>query len=411
MKNYRLGNTITIKWTIMTATGTAYNLNASNLELFAVVPNHTIKIDDFSVAGNVVTWTFLGTDQKFTGPYTLTLIENRGQSTMMTVDYCNAFGLVRWSCQAGWDESADVNSNLSLTSEIFTHQIALSKEVQDAIYGNITEYNVSNHFPTDGIDGTNRYTLETAIAKIPASLRTVGIKCSFLNEAGQVETWEYQGGQYGFTYLTNWTQTSSGAILRLDRTTRSMSQFLNYGFIRIDGTINNIQEPNQWVNTGFIVIDKASKIELRAETANKYVNAIAFYDNNSSDEVYTIEPTEIPANCIYINVCARISQAGVYVGYKPYDYTSVIKKTVSFAGIATPDTDPGTTDQSVFYIATTAGVYSNFNNIIVAPNEVVIISNVTGNWKRTPVSVLSADFSLGLGNRFRFRMVCWIIGG
>lgn len=97
-----------------------------------------------------------------------------------------------------------------------------------------------------------------------------------------------------------------------------MSQFLNYGFIRIDGTINNIQEPNQWVNTGFIVIDKASKIELRAETANKYVNAIAFYDNrknfisglsnvcDSSDEVYTIEPTEIPANCIYINVCARI---------------------------------------------------------------------------------------------------------
>lgn len=209
MKNYRLGNTITVKWTIMTATGTAYNLNASNLELFAVVPNHAIKVDDFSVSGNVVTWTFRGTDQKFTGPYTLTLIENRGQSTMMTVDYCNAFGLVRWSCQAGWDESADVNSNLSLTSEIFTHQIALSKEVQDAIDGNITEYNVSNHFPTDGIDGTNRYTLETAIAKIPASLRTVGIKCSFLNEDGKPETWEFNGiyweqiGTGGFAKITS----------------------------------------------------------------------------------------------------------------------------------------------------------------------------------------------------------------
>ena len=112
---------------------------------------------------------------------------------MMTVDYCNAFGLVRWSCQAGWDESADVDSNLSLTSEIFTHQIALSKEVQDAIDGNITEYNVSNHFPTGGIDGTNRYTLETAIAKIPENLRNVGIKCSFLNEDGKPETWEFNG--------------------------------------------------------------------------------------------------------------------------------------------------------------------------------------------------------------------------
>ena len=210
MKNYRLGNTITVKWTIMTATGTAYNLNAGNLELYAVVPNHAIKVDDFSVSGNVVTWTFRGSDQKFTGPYTLTLIENRGQSTMMTVDYCNAFGLVRWSCQAGWDESADVNSNLSLTSEIFTHQIALSKEVQDAIDANITEFNVSSRFPTGGIDGTNRYTLETAIAKIPESFRTVGIKCSFLNEDGKPETWEYQGGT--ITSTSAWNQVGSKVI-------------------------------------------------------------------------------------------------------------------------------------------------------------------------------------------------------
>ena len=210
MKNYRLGNTITVKWTIMTATGTAYNLNVSNLELFAVVPNHAIKVDDFSVEGNVITWTFMGTDQKFTGPYTLTLIENRGQSTMMTVDYCNAFGLVRWSCQAGWDESADVDSNLSLTSEIFTHQIALSKEVQAVIEGNITEYNVSNHYPADGIDGSNRYTLESAIAKIPESLRNVGIKCSFLNEAGQVETWEYHGGSY--LSVSSWIRSDISAV-------------------------------------------------------------------------------------------------------------------------------------------------------------------------------------------------------
>lgn len=42
----------------------------------------------------------------------------------------------------------------------------------------IGEVNVSAIFPTGGIDGSNKYTLETAIAMIPASLRTVGIKCS-----------------------------------------------------------------------------------------------------------------------------------------------------------------------------------------------------------------------------------------
>ena len=268
MKNYRLGNTITIKWTIMTATGTAYNLNASNLELFAVVPNHTIKIDDFSVAGNVVTWTFLGTDQKFTGPYTLTLIENRGQSTMMTVDYCNAFGLVRWSCQAGWDESADVNSNLSLTSEIFTHQIALSKEVQDAIDGNITEYNVSNHFPTGGIDGTNRYTLATAIAKIPESLRNVGIKCSFLNEAGEIETRQYNGGD--FQEASNWGLTN----VQSDIGNYNLN-ILAPGNYTLETAVNKLQEliPNKRFQYG---------IKLIFNDANGDTHSYTFcYDGNN----------------------------------------------------------------------------------------------------------------------------------
>ena len=56
----------------------------------------------------------------------------------------------------------------------------------------IEEVNVSKIYPTGGIDGTNKYTLETAIAMIPASLRNVGIKCSFIGEAGELETWEYQ---------------------------------------------------------------------------------------------------------------------------------------------------------------------------------------------------------------------------
>lgn len=60
----------------------------------------------------------------------------------------------------------------------------------------IEEVNVSKIYPTGGIDGTNKYTLKTAIAKIPTSLRTVGIKCSFIGEAGTVEEWEYLGGTY-----------------------------------------------------------------------------------------------------------------------------------------------------------------------------------------------------------------------
>ena len=39
---------------------------------------------------------------------------------------------------------------------------------------------------------------------------------------------------------------------------------------------------------------------------------------------------------------------------------SVIGANATFAGIATPDTAPGTPDQNVFYIAGTPGEYANF---------------------------------------------------
>lgn len=42
----------------------------------------------------------------------------------------------------------------------------------------IGEVNVSKIYPTGGTDGTDKYTLEAAVAKIPESLRSVGIKCS-----------------------------------------------------------------------------------------------------------------------------------------------------------------------------------------------------------------------------------------
>ena len=79
----------------------------------------------------------------------------------------------------------------------------------------IEEVNVSKIYPTGGIDGTNKYTLETAIAKIPSSLRNVGLKCSFLNEAGVLETWEYRGGS--FTSSSSWEQGGAGRIEELLR--------------------------------------------------------------------------------------------------------------------------------------------------------------------------------------------------
>ena len=51
----------------------------------------------------------------------------------------------------------------------------------------------------------------------------------------------------------------------------------------------------------------------------------------------------------------------------------------TFAGIATPDTNPGTPDQNVFYIASENGQYVNFDSVVLY-NEVAIFTNKNGNW-------------------------------
>lgn len=70
---------------------------------------------------------------------------------------------------------------------------------------------------------------------------------------------------------------------------------------------------------------------------------------------------------------------------------SVIGANATFAGIATPDTAPGTPDQNVFYIAGQSGVYANFGGYKVTKNAVVF-NNVSGNWVATELNLLSSDF-------------------
>lgn len=50
-----------------------------------------------------------------------------------------------------------------------------------------------------------------------------------------------------------------------------------------------------------------------------------------------------------------------------------------YAGIATPATNPGTPDQNVFYIASTPGAYTNFNNVYIKNGEIAILK-YNGGW-------------------------------
>ena len=62
---------------------------------------------------------------------------------------------------------------------------------------------------------------------------------------------------------------------------------------------------------------------------------------------------------------------------------SSLGENATFAGIATPTTNPGTPDGNLFYLATEPGIYANFNSIEIADGEAVILEWRGGWTKKT----------------------------
>lgn len=141
----------------------------------------------------------------------------------------------------------------------------------------ITEYNVSIHHPSSGIDSGNKYTLEGAIVQVPEDIRTAGLKVSFLNNSGLVETWEFAGGV--FENIENWksnedklTDIRDEAISKIkevesdaisnfssqritpDMLSESTKQFINGSG---GGTINNLADDEDLVS-----VDKGESLSV-----------------------------------------------------------------------------------------------------------------------------------------------------
>ena len=87
------------------------------------------------------------------------------------------------------------------------------EDIVDRMQSGVTEVNVSQLYPTGGTGGSNKYTLETAIAKVGEELRHAGLKVTFLNGEGTTETWEFQGGT--FTNAGSWTQCGAKILTEL----------------------------------------------------------------------------------------------------------------------------------------------------------------------------------------------------
>lgn len=70
-------------------------------------------------------------------------------------------------------------------------------------------------------------------------------------------------------------------------------------------------------------------------------------------------------------------------------YIQHLKKTHTFAGVATPSTNPDALDHRVFYLAWENGNYPRFNDINVN-NEVAVLTWSSGKWTKTTINIAEA---------------------
>lgn len=100
MARYRIGNDLTLVWSVKEKNGEPLPLNDKEVHLYYTCERGRYEADIQIQEGNVVTWTFLGKDQRTLGEYSLTLeiISPYGQRTIRE-DKCNAFTLVCKSCE------------------------------------------------------------------------------------------------------------------------------------------------------------------------------------------------------------------------------------------------------------------------------------------------------------------------
>ena len=108
MKKIRLHNDIHVSWGI-TTNGKQESLEAKTLQVQLVVYNKVITIPDFSINGNVISFEFSGSQQKYCGVYTL-VCRDTTNGNLNTIDKTEAFELVPHS----EEEQGTDNPNVAL---------------------------------------------------------------------------------------------------------------------------------------------------------------------------------------------------------------------------------------------------------------------------------------------------------
>lgn len=137
------------------------------------------------------------------------------------------------------------------------------QEVAQIIYQNdsnsLTDYIVSYLHPTEGVNGTNVYTLTTAIAKIPQDIRKQGITCTFLSINGWL-SYKYIGN----TIINdNWNTISNWILIATEKELSNLAT---------QNSMMHLIESNKTVNVSFDEANTSVTISLPSGLFLSYGN-------------------------------------------------------------------------------------------------------------------------------------------
>ena len=146
------------------------------------------------------------------------------------------------------------NTATRVGTAMLEHINKLEQDYYDktTINNRTSEYNVSINHPTSGISSSNKYDLSSAIAQVPAELRSSGLTVSFLNESGDTEKWEFGGGSWA---VSSFEQVGAGKLTELESKTNSQVYVINNGGKEDLVTLANKVIVKLWINENNIPDD------------------------------------------------------------------------------------------------------------------------------------------------------------
>lgn len=116
MERIRLGNDIAISWAIYDLNGKAHSLVDKNINLYMSCSGLKQAVTDYTIQENVISWVFLGTEQRKVGIYKLIIVETDANGGALAIDVADAFRIVAEEVTTA--SGGDVSQNVSIRSVI-----------------------------------------------------------------------------------------------------------------------------------------------------------------------------------------------------------------------------------------------------------------------------------------------------